>query len=74
VLEHAETEKMVRYVLDRLSKRERTALTAKYVEGLSAEAIGQQMNTTAKAVHSLLHRAKLSFRQQLQQLASANKE
>ncbi len=74
VLEHTETEKMVRFVLDRLSKRERTALTAKYVEGLSAEAIGERMNTTAKAVHSLLHRAKLSFRRQLEQLASAQKE
>jgi len=74
VLEHVETAQMVHSTLDRLSERERAVLTAKYVEGLSAEAIGRQMNTTAKAVHSLLHRAKLSFRRQLEQLASANKE
>jgi len=74
VLEHAETAEMVRAALDRLSERERTALTAKYVDGLSAEAVGAQMDTTAKAVHSLLHRAKLSFRRELEQLASAKKE
>ena len=73
VLEHAETAQIVRAALDRLQERQRLALTAKYVEGLSAEAVGRRMNITAKAVHSLLHRAKRSFREQLQQLASADK-
>lgn len=69
VLERQETVRIVRAALDRLASNERRVLEAKYIEGLSARGIAQQMNTTEKAIHSLLYRARISFREQVERIA-----
>jgi RNA polymerase sigma factor (sigma-70 family) len=72
LLERQETAGMVRAALDKLEDRERAVLQAKYLEELSASEIARQMDTTEKAVHSLLYRARGSLRRELQKLASLN--
>lgn len=72
VLEREEMATIVRLALDRLESREKTVLEAKYVEELSANDTARQMNTTEKAVYSLLYRAKISLRRELERLASLN--
>jgi RNA polymerase sigma factor (sigma-70 family) len=57
-----------------LESKEQAILKAKYIEGLSARDIAQQMNVTEKAVHSLLYRARVSLRQELKKMAPSNKE
>jgi RNA polymerase sigma factor (sigma-70 family) len=52
-----------------LPPTEQAVLRAKYLEGLSANEIALQMNTTEKAVHDLLYRARLSLRQELKRIA-----
>jgi RNA polymerase sigma-70 factor (ECF subfamily) len=69
VLERKETSVIVRSALSRLESKEQTALRAKYIEGLPASDIAQRMGITEKAVHSLLYRARISFRQELQKMA-----
>ncbi len=69
VLEREETADMVRLALSRLESKEQAVLEAKYVQELAAEEIARQMGTTEKAVHSLLYRARLSLRQELEKLA-----
>lgn len=72
VLERQETVGMVRAALDKLEVRERAVLEAKYLQELSAGEIARQMDTTEKAVHSLLYRARGSLRRELQKLTSLN--
>lgn len=74
VLEREETAGMVRSALSQLESKERAVLEAKYIEGLAAADIAQQMGTTEKAVHSLLYRARISFRRELERLASLNRK
>jgi RNA polymerase sigma-70 factor (ECF subfamily) len=74
VLERQEMTEIVRLALDRLESKEKAVLEAKYVEELSANDIAQQMNMTEKAVYSLLYRAKISLRRELERLASLNKK
>jgi RNA polymerase sigma factor (sigma-70 family) len=74
VLEREEMARIVRSAMDRLESKERAVLEAKYIEELSANDIARQMNTTEKAVYSLLYRAKISLRRELEQLASLNKK
>lgn len=74
VLERKETAVIVRSALSRLESKEQAVLRAKYIEGLLARDIAQQMGITQKAVHSLLYRARISLRQELEQLASSGKE
>jgi RNA polymerase sigma-70 factor, ECF subfamily len=69
VLEQKETAVIVRMALNRLPAKEQAALKAKYIEGLSAHEIGRQMNSTEKAVHDLLYRARISLRQELKRIA-----
>lgn len=71
VLEREETAKMVRSALSKLKSKEQAVLRAKYTEGLMTDEIARQMNTTEKAVHSLLYRAKISLRQKLRQMTSS---
>ena len=63
---HAEVEKeraeQIAAALDALPERYEAALRAKYLEGLSVDAIARQWNETAKAVESLLGRAREAFR------------
>lgn len=72
VLERQETADMVRLALSRLESKEQAVLEAKYIQELAAGDIARQMGTTEKAVHSLLYRARLSLRQELEKLASEN--
>jgi RNA polymerase sigma-70 factor (ECF subfamily) len=65
VLERQETAAIVRSALSTLETKEQRVLRAKYLEGLPARDIAQQMSITEKAVHSLLHRARISLRDQL---------
>jgi DNA-directed RNA polymerase specialized sigma24 family protein len=65
---------IVRSALSRLESKEQALLRAKYIEGLSARDIAQQMDITEKAVHSLLYRARISLREQLKRVASLHKE
>ena len=74
VLERKETAVIVRSALSRLESKEQALLRAKYIEGLSARDIAQQMGITQKAVHSLLYRARISLRQELKRTASLSKE
>lgn len=74
VLERQEMTVIVRSALSRLESKEKAVLEAKYIEELSAIDIARQMNTTEKAVYSLLYRAKISLRRELELLAAVNKK
>jgi len=74
VLERKEMTVIVRSALSRLERKEKAVLEAKYIEELSANDIARQMNTTEKAVYSLLYRAKISLRRELARLASVSKK
>lgn len=73
VLEREETAAIVRSALGKLERKEETVLRAMYIEGLPAREIAFKMNMTEKAVHSLLYRARISLRQEFQDMALENK-
>ena len=54
--------RQVHEALDRLPPRHADALEMKYIEGLTVEEIAARLGLGAKAVESLLTRARLSFR------------
>ncbi len=70
LLERKETADMVRLALSRLESKEQSVLEAKYIQEFTAEEIARRMGTTEKAVHSLLYRARISLRRELERLAS----
>jgi len=72
VLEQKETISSVRTALARLASSERSVLKAKYMQGLSARQISRQMGITEKAVHSLLYRARISFREEIKRTFTTN--
>jgi len=74
VLERQEMTEIVRSALSRLESKEKAVLEAKYIEELSATDIARQMNTTEKAVYSMLYRAKISLRRELERIASLSKK
>ena len=74
VLEREETAAVVHSALSRLESKEQDILKGKYIEGLSARDIAQRMSITEKAVHSLLYRARVSLRQELEKMAPFNEE
>jgi RNA polymerase sigma-70 factor (ECF subfamily) len=74
VLEQKETAAAVKAALGRLTSKEQEVLRAKYIEGLSARDIGRRLGVTEKAVHSLLYRARISLRRELEQMAPADKK
>ncbi len=74
LLERKETADMVRLALSRLESKEKAVLEAKYIQEFSAEQIARQMGMTEKAVHSLLYRARISLRRELEQIASLNEK
>jgi len=74
VLEQKETAAVVRTALDRLTSKEQAVLRAKYIEGLSASDIGRRLGITEKAVHSLLYRARISLRRELERIAPADRK
>jgi RNA polymerase sigma-70 factor (ECF subfamily) len=62
VLEQVERTSVVRAAMLVLSEGHRKALIWKYLEGLSVDAIAARMERTAKAVESLLSRARQEMR------------
>ncbi|OHB57167.1 MAG: hypothetical protein A2173_05445 [Planctomycetes bacterium RBG_13_44_8b] len=74
VLEQKETVTVVRAALNNLESKEQAVLRAKYIDGLSANKIAQQMGVTEKAVHNLLYRARISLRQELEHIAPTYKQ
>jgi RNA polymerase sigma-70 factor (ECF subfamily) len=74
VLEREEMTEIVRSALSKLESKEKAALEARYIEELSVTEIARQMNTTEKAIYSLLYRAKISLRRELEQIASLSKK
>jgi RNA polymerase sigma factor (sigma-70 family) len=74
VLEREETVAAVRSALSRLETKEQAVLKAMYIEGLPAHDIARRMNITEKAVHSLLYRARISLRRELEKAAPLNEE
>lgn len=67
----AELGGLVRTVLDRLPPRYGDALEWKYVEGHSVEEIGQRLGIGHTAAQSLLARARVAFREALEQVFGA---
>jgi len=74
VLEREEMTVVVRSALNKLENKEKAVLEAKYIEELSANDIARQMNITEKAVYSLLYRAKISLRRELERVVSRSKK
>lgn len=66
-----QTAALVRAVLDRLPARYGDALEWKYVEGLSVEEIGARMGVGTTAAQSLLARARVAFRDAIEQVFGA---
>lgn len=74
VLEQKETAAFVKAALAGLASKEQNVLRAKYIEDLSARDIGRRLGITEKAVHSLLYRARISLRRELERMAPADKK
>lgn len=70
----AETGQLIKSVLDRLPARYGDALEWKYVEGRSVEEIGEQLGIGHTAAQSLLARARVAFREALEQVFGAAAE
>jgi RNA polymerase sigma-70 factor (ECF subfamily) len=70
----AEAGRLVKSVLDRLPARYGDALEWKYVEGRSVEEIGVQLGIGHAAAQSLLARARMAFREALEQVFGAAAE
>lgn len=62
LLVRAETRELVNTTMSQLPPRYRTALEARYVEGLSVRALAERVRCTEKAAESLLGRARKAFR------------
>jgi len=67
----AEVGRLVRVVLDRLPSNYGDALEWKYMEGSSVEEIGERLGIGTIAAQSLLARARVSFREALEQVFGA---
>ena len=63
--ERKEMERIVRRLIGSLPKRQRTAITLQYYEGLSYEEIASVMEISHSSVESLLFRAKQSLERRL---------
>jgi RNA polymerase sigma-70 factor (ECF subfamily) len=70
----AEFGRLIQSVLDRLPSRYGDALEWKYVEGHSVEEIGERLGIGHTAAQSLLARARVSFREALEQVFGAAAE
>lgn len=69
-----ETGRLIQSVLDRLPARYGDALEWKYVEGRSVEEIGTRLGIGHTAAQSLLARARIAFREALEQVFGAAAE
>jgi RNA polymerase sigma-70 factor (ECF subfamily) len=70
----SELGRLVQTVLDRLPARYADALEWKYVEGLSVEEIAARLDLGQIAVQSMLARARVSFREALEQVFGTKAE
>jgi RNA polymerase sigma-70 factor (ECF subfamily) len=70
----SELGRLVQTVLDRLPARYADALEWKYVEGLSVEEIAARLDIGQIAVQSMLARARVSFREALEQVFGTKAE
>lgn len=70
----SELGRLVQSVLDRLPARYADALEWKYVEGLSVDEIATRLGVGQVAVQSMLARARVSFREALEQVFGASAE
>lgn len=68
----AEVGRLVRVVLDRLPANYGNALEWKYMEGHSVEQIGERLGIGTTAAQSLLARARVAFREALDQVFGAD--
>ena len=68
----AETGRLVQSVLDRLPSHYGDALEWKYMEGRSVEEIGERLGIGTTAAQSLLARARVAFREALEQVFGAD--
>ncbi len=68
----AETGRLVQSVLDRLPSNYGDALEWKYMEGRSVEEIGARLGIGTTAAQSLLARARIAFREALEQVFGAD--
>jgi len=68
----AEVGRLVRVVLDRLPANYGNALEWKYMEGNSVEEIGERLGIGTIAAQSLLARARVAFREALEQVFGAD--
>jgi RNA polymerase sigma-70 factor (ECF subfamily) len=68
----AETGQLVRAVLDRLPSAYGDALEWKYIEGHTVEVIGERLGIGTTAAQSLLARARVAFREALEQVFGAD--
>lgn len=67
-LEKSETEQIVRYAIQKLSPRQKTAVVLHRYENLSYEEIARVMKISIPAVESLLHRAKENLAEKLKKI------
>lgn len=70
-LDQGQVASLVRAVLDRLPARYGDALEWKYVEGMSVDEIGARLGIGTIAAQSLLARARISFREAIEQVFGA---
>lgn len=63
--DNKELEKMIRKAMDTLPEKQRTAFVLTQVEDLSGKEAAEIMETTSKAVESLIQRAKVNLRKEL---------
>lgn len=68
----AETGRLVQTVLDRLPLNYGNALEWKYMEGRSVEEIGERLGIGTTAAQSVLARARIAFREALEQVFGAD--
>jgi len=67
-LENKENAKLLFQVIDTLSHNQKTAFILSYIEELPRQEVADIMQTSLKAVESLLQRAKKSLRKKLEKL------
>lgn len=65
VLENKENSKTIFKAIQKLPESQQTAFLLSFVEGLPRQEVAEVMNTSLKAVESLLHRAKQNLRNEL---------
>lgn len=63
--DNKDSEKIIRQAMDKLPETQRTAFVLTQVEDLSGKDAAEIMNTTGKAVESLIQRAKANLRKEL---------